>query len=76
MGGGRAGREYSHRPDEARVPLLIEPGVEVIGDPQGLEAGLLRQPGLPDQLGGAVFLRGQEVAVTGHWRMSFRAEPP
>jgi MFS family permease len=74
----RAGHRRGHRqrrglryradqgPHEPGLPLLVQPGVEVIGDPQGIEPGLFREPGLPDQLIGAVLLAGQEVTVAGH----------
>jgi len=38
-----------------KASLLIQPWVEMIRDPQRLEAGLLGQLGLPDQVDGIVF---------------------
>src|SRR5205814_7526590 len=47
---------------ERAVPLRIHPRMEVVGDPQGLESGVRRTPGLVDQVPGAELLRRQEVS--------------
>ena len=51
----------STRPHERALPLLVVPGVEVVRDPAGLEAGLLGAPGAADELGGrALFARERD----------------
>src|ERR1700683_3954839 len=40
--------------------------VEVVGYPQGVKAGFLRQLGLADEHLGPVLFRCQEVAIAGH----------
>jgi hypothetical protein len=40
--------------------------VEVVGDPECVEAGLLRQLGLTDQTLGAVLLTGKEISGGPH----------
>ena len=63
---GTRGDGADHRPDEAALALLVQPGVVMVGDPQGVESGLLGHPGLPDELGRAGFLGGKEISVTCH----------
>ena len=63
---GRLGDGADDRPDERALALLVEPGVEVIGDPQGLEAGLLGELGLPDQFFRRVLFTRQEVSEFSH----------
>ena len=58
---GRAERA-DHGPHEARVALLVVPGVVVVGDPERVEAGLLGLLGLLDQLARVVLLAGEEIA--------------
>ncbi len=50
--------------DELLPPAQLR--MEVVGDPQPLEACLLGQPGLPDQLPRAELLAGQEVTEARH----------
>src|SRR3954447_6354491 len=51
-----------YRPDEPAVSLLVVPGVIVVGDPQGVKAGLLGLLGLLDQLARVVFLAREEIS--------------
>ena len=51
-----------HGPDERALALLVVPGVEVVADPQRLEAGRFCGGGLGHQVGRAVLLAGQEVS--------------
>ena len=55
-----------HAPHERALALRVVPRVEVVGDPQPLEAGLLGAAGLVDQLRGTELLAGQEVADACH----------
>jgi hypothetical protein len=59
------GQRADHRPDERTLPLLVVPGMEVVGDPQGIEAGVLGAAGLIDERVRVVLLAGQEVADHG-----------
>ena len=61
-GRDRAGERADHRPHERALALLVDPGVVVVGDPQAIEAGVLGQPRLVDQLVRTELLAGQEVA--------------
>jgi len=63
---GRGCDAAQHGPDERAVTLIIEPGVEVVGDPRGGEAGALGEDGGLDELAARMFLGGQEVADRRH----------
>jgi hypothetical protein len=47
-------------PHERTLALLVVPGMKVIRDPEGLEAGLLGQSGLFDELAGRALLAGEK----------------
>ena len=51
-----------HRPHERALALLVVPRVEVVADPERVEAGGLGGHGLLDELLGRVLLAGEEVA--------------
>jgi hypothetical protein len=72
-GDGRGHRQVAylrqrpdHRPDERRLTLLTRPRVVVVADPQCVEAGLLGQPSLLDELVRRILLGGQEVPDCRH----------
>ena len=52
IGSGSPATGAEHAPDEGALALLVVPRVEVVGDPQRLEAGLLGAPSLVEQLAG------------------------
>jgi hypothetical protein len=54
------------RPDEGGLALLVIPGMEVVGDPQALEAGLLGGGGVVHQVGSGILFGGQQVANFCH----------
>jgi hypothetical protein len=56
-------------PHEAALPLCLVPRVEVIGDPQRLEARVPGHQGLIDLLARGEFLAGCEVPDLGHRRL-------
>jgi len=58
----RRRQRADHGPHERAVALGVVPGVVVVGDPQGVEAGRLRPAGLGDELDRAELLAGEEVA--------------
>ena len=58
----RFGERSDHRPYEGAVALLVVPRVVVVGDPERVEARLLRLLGVADQRARVVFLAGEEVA--------------
>jgi hypothetical protein len=53
-------RDY--RPHEQALALLVVPWMDMIGDPQALEAGSFGAHGLTNQIIGREFFAGQEVA--------------
>src|SRR5918992_2914610 len=68
-----------HRPDEGGVPLLVHPGMEVIGDERVGEPRLLRGRGVADEIERRVLLAGEGVAGRGHYFFFFflaAASPP
>src|SRR3546814_235434 len=58
------GERADHGPDEGTLALRVVPRVEVIADPEALEASLLGHHRLLDQLGGSELLAGEEIAQT------------
>ena len=48
--GDGGGERADDRPDERALALLVDPRVVVVGDPQAVEAGVLGQPRLLDEL--------------------------
>jgi hypothetical protein len=71
---GRPGNAANHGPDKRGMALLVEPGVEVVGDPRGTEAGLLRprRRGSPGSRG---VLRWTGSGQCSPCRSSFPVEP-
>jgi hypothetical protein len=57
------GDRTDHRPDKRALPLLVVPRVVVVRDPQRVEAILLGQPSLFDQLARRVLLTRQEYPI-------------
>ena len=50
---GHLAQRADHGPDERALALGVGPRMEVVGDPQGVEAGVLGELRLLDQLGRA-----------------------
>lgn len=63
-----------HRPHERALPLLVVPGMEVVGDPQRIEAGPLGHAGLGDQLRWGVLL-GRQRITHSHGDLLFTVAP-
>ena len=62
----RRGDGADHAPHERALALLVEPRMEVVGDPHPLETGLLAPSAPGEQRPWPVLLRGQEVAELDH----------
>ncbi len=60
------GERPDHRPHERRLALFAGPGMEVVADPQRVEAGLLGQPRLLEELLRRILLARQEVPQFRH----------
>jgi hypothetical protein len=54
-----------HRPDEGGLSLLVDPGMEVVGDEGVLEPGLLRLRRVADEVERGVLLARKRVADRG-----------
>src|SRR4051812_37460493 len=71
------GDRAENAPDERALTLLVEPRVEVIGDERVLEAALLGEPRVLDELARSAFLRRERVAHgDGHMPWSGSSGPP
>src|SRR5688572_26824508 len=55
-----------HRPDERRLSLLVDPGMEVVRDERVLESRLLRLRRVADQVERHLLLARERVADRGH----------
>ena len=62
----RLGQRAQYGPGQRRMPLLFEPGKEVIGNGREVETRLLGTLGIAYQVGGAVLLGHELVAELEH----------